>query len=304
MKSTFLSKSLLENELLEIESVSQNSTDPDLYSILYHKFFYLIDKIPFAVYRKKPGNVVFRCRQNFNGEVFKNYKQISYPPKEYITKYGRANFPHESIFYGCIPSQLSNDDDEMIAAYNACILETDKDLLSDVRGDFKTTYTVGKWAANDSESNFAYLPFSHSAFLRNPMIRNIANLFHQCALQLYPQKEVDEIIIPFQKYISFKFSARKTSKNDYILTNAFKNALLNYYNLNGGRLDGIIYSSPMTHCAAINVVLTAEFVDKFLRLDNIVMMSCDGVGKQRAFDGLTEIIDVTDGDFEVIFNKK
>ncbi len=303
MKSTLLSKNLLDKELSEIEFLTQNSSDPDLYSVLYDKFFYLVDKIPFAVYRKKPGNVVFRCRQNFNGEVFKKDKQISYPPKEHIIKYGRANFPHESVFYGCIPSQVK-EDEGIIDAYNACILETDKELLSDVRGDFRTTYTVGKWDTSESQSNFAYLPFSHKAFLKNAMIRDIANLFQQSALQHYPKKEIDEVIIPFQKYTSLKFSGSKTSKNDYILTNAFKNALLNYHNLHGEKLDGIIYSSSMTHCAAINVVLTSEFADKFLRLDKIIMMSCDGIGKHRSFDGLTEIIDVNDnGDFEVTFIK-
>ena len=70
-------------------------------------------------------------------------------------------------------------------------------------------------------------------------------------------------------------------------------------------MDGIIYSSSMTDCEAINVVLTPQFVDNFLKLDKIVMISCDGVEKHRAFDDLTGIIEVNDhGDFEVVFNKK
>jgi hypothetical protein len=285
--------------LIEIEFLTRESTNPDLYSLLYAKFFNLIYKIPFAVYRKKPGNVVFRSRQNLNGEIFENAKQITYPPKELVTEYGRANFPHEPIFYGCIPDQGTKNE-KSIDAYNACILETDKELLSDISGDFKKVYTVGKWDVTESQTNFVYLPFSHKAFLKNAMIKDIANRFAECMYHLYPREEVEEIIIPFQKYVSFKFSASKTNKNDYILTNAFKNALLNQ-NVHGNKLDGIIYSSSMTDCDAINVALTPQFVDDFLKLNKIVMRSCDGVEKHRAIDNLTDIMDVNDnGEFKVV----
>ena len=304
IKNTTLLKEFLDGELLAIESLTQESCDPDLYSVLYKKIFYLVANIPFAIYRKKPGNVIFRSRQNLNDEIFKKDKQIGYPPKENIIEYGRANFPHESVFYGCIPSQLK-EDQRSINAYNACILETDKELLTDLRGTFKKIYTVGKWDASESPSNFVYLPFSNNAFLKNAMIKDVAELFKECVYQLYSKKDVEEIIIPFQEYIAHKFSAKKSGKNDYVLTNAFKNALLNYYHIHGPKLDGIIYSSPMTDCEAINVVLTADFVDNFLRLDKVVMMSCDGVEKNRTFDGLTDIIDVNDnGEFDIVFNKK
>lgn len=114
-----------------------------------------------------------------------------------------------------------------------------------------------------------------------------------------------EVIIPFQKYVSLKFSGKKVNKNDYILTNAFKNALLNYYNLYQVKLDGIIYSSATTNCTAINVALTTQFVDKFMKLDKVVMMSCDGLEKNRIFDGLTDVIDVNDnGEFKIVYTKK
>lgn len=188
MRSTSLSKTQIERELSEIEFLTQESSNPDLYSILYTKFWHLIDKIPFSVYRKKPGDVVFRCRQNQNEEIFSSYKEITYPPKEYITEYGRANFPHESIFYGCIPSQVKEDQDS-INAYNACVLEADKELLTDKHIQFKKIYTVGKWDTRESESHFVYLPYSHKAFLRNAMIRDIVHLFENFAANHYPEKK-------------------------------------------------------------------------------------------------------------------
>jgi hypothetical protein len=303
MNSTHLSKKILEKELEEIEFLIKGFHNPDMYSILYDKFYYLIDKIPFAMYLKKPGNIVYRCRQNINNEIFKCYKQVSYPPKEYVKKYGRANLLHESTFYGCIPSQLK-EDEKAIDAYNACVLEADKELLTDIEGVFRKIYTVGKWNTIESQSHFVYLPFSHKAFLNNAMIRDVMQMFLVSVNGIYPREEVEQIIIPFQKFVALRFSAKKVNINDYILTNAFKNALINYYKAIGAAINGIIYSSPMTDCAAINVALTQEYADNFLKLDKIIMMSCDGLEKRRNFDGLTDVINVTDkGEFEVVFIK-
>src|ERR1700744_3165838 len=104
MKSTGLSQNFLLKELSEINYLAEASPNPELYSILYNKFYYLIDRIPFAISRKKPSNVVFRSRQNLNNEIFSKETDISYPPKQFVINYGRANLPNESLFYGSIPS--------------------------------------------------------------------------------------------------------------------------------------------------------------------------------------------------------
>lgn len=300
MESTGLSRDFLSKELLEINFLTEESSNPELYSILYNKFYYLIDRIPFAISRKKPSNVVFRCRQNFNNEIFNKDTDISYPPKEFVINYGRANFPNESIFYGSIPSFSTNSANSP-DAYHACILESDKELFTDEEIKFMRKYTLGQWDINEGKSIFVYLPFSNGAFLKNELIHNIAKLFYDFSHELYSKEDIEDVIIPFQKYIAHKFSAKKLHANNYILTNAFIKALFNYYNSIDGKLDGIIYSSAVTECSTVNVALLPKYVDSHLKLNKVMMMSCKGYEKQRSIDKLTDIVNVMDGKFNFIF---
>ena len=87
-----------------LEQIKHNLDHVD-YNIIYQSIADLKDKfIPTALLKK--GSFIDRVRINKPGEVFNNIQQVSYIHEKNILDncidFGRANEPHQAVFYGSI----------------------------------------------------------------------------------------------------------------------------------------------------------------------------------------------------------
>lgn len=87
-----MSKSI-EQLIASVDFSSDNAYDE------FYEIFTKIYPMPVLSVPIKAKSVMYRSRQNHNGNNFINYNDLSYPPKDVITEYSRANKPYEQIFY-------------------------------------------------------------------------------------------------------------------------------------------------------------------------------------------------------------
>ena len=134
-----------------------------------------LKQIPITTAKLQLGEYIDRVRINNSSKLFNSQKEISYITDEniiekYLTEYGRANKPHEPLFYGALRS--SKIQQNRLTAY----LETSK-LLRDnesinLEGEL---FTVSRWNVN-SELEVAEMVFSDEALKNNQYGQYLLNL--------------------------------------------------------------------------------------------------------------------------------
>jgi hypothetical protein len=111
------------------------------YQKLYYSLFGQLRIIPVTSAILKAGHHIERARINEGGEIFHSEKEISYRTDfENIRKFGRANLPGQSLFYGAIKSE------DIAHPRIINLLETSELLRNgNLVSEAELTMTVGKW---------------------------------------------------------------------------------------------------------------------------------------------------------------
>jgi hypothetical protein len=214
-----------------------------------------IKKIPIPLTKLKANSNIDRVRKNNGDKLFQNVDQLSYikdqkVKDDYLTEFGRANQPHQVIFYGAI--ETTNMQYQRITA----IAETSELFQNpdgvNLKGEF---YTVSRWT-NKSELSLAEVVFSSEAIQINPDIRRAFEKQTEFAKQV-GQDDL-EFYKDFLVFISDQFARPKQTHNDYKISTAYTNLVLIH-----PQVQGIAFPSVQTKYVGVNVAFEPQIIDEY-----------------------------------------
>jgi hypothetical protein len=207
-----------------------------------------IGKVPRFHYKIEANEVFFRSRPNDSEDYYKEVKKISYPPKDKVKNYARANKPEQSVFY-CSDTRPTS------------YLELAYDLAENTEIGESISITISLWQIveqievvliiNPNDSNQTEYSKRHKEAVDN-MLNELGEDMKEGTILLY-------------EYIAKKFSAdAKHDKSIYIITSAISNFLL------ANDQDGVMYPSVPYQENGFNIALRKGLVDDSkVRLINV-----------------------------------
>ncbi|OGS69812.1 MAG: hypothetical protein A3F91_10750 [Flavobacteria bacterium RIFCSPLOWO2_12_FULL_35_11] len=244
-----------ENLLTQLKSI-------DLRDISYQKLASLFQlgkhSLPFTTAIVPKETAIERGRINHNGEIFHSENEISYRTDiENIKKFGRANSPFQSRFYGAIPSE------DIKHARVILFTELCEEYRCEPVKYVDTTVTVGRWTVIE-EFEVAQMAFDERYFVSE----EIKKIRDNWITKLSQNNDIP--LEQFQKTLEF-FSA-EFAKPDIKHTDDYKlSCLYTDFAIHSAGLKGIFYPSCRADYKGYNIVVTPEIVEKKLRLDVVAM---------------------------------
>jgi hypothetical protein len=228
--------------------------------------------LPLAVTVLKKGAMVFRTRpiEDFPRHI----RELSYPYKpEYVSGFGRCNFPGQMIFYGAVDAR------ELSEVRVTGVSETmDFDKIDRRKRSFVAT---GKWEVM-SDVYLAELVLDADS-QKNPVTKQ-AGAFHQQQLRQLDKERraVHEQILRFH---SQELSRRNAN---YKLTSAISNLFYELElpmldSMGFFRLEGISYPSVETDGKGMNVAILPATVDLKLQPRMVLINEVVPSGEKEFF---------------------
>jgi len=223
-----------------------------------------IRQVPIATAFLHKDSFIDRVRVNKGGNLFTKEDEISYIKDQnvidnYLTQYGRANKPHQVMFYGAV------DSTEIPQQRLTSILET-SDLIKNpeavnVEGEL---ITVSRWRVLE-EILVIEIVFDDKAIANNPDTKR-AFEYQMKKIAHHPLREMGLRQIQF---FSSEFAKEIENNWDYKISVAYTDLLLHDRKLilNGFPIEGIAFPSVPSGYKGQNIVLRPEMVDKKLKLE-------------------------------------
>lgn len=239
------------NKLKELSTQLDKVEYDDIIDILKNS----IKRIPIPLSKLQANSNIDRVRKNIGETLFQNVDQLSYIKKQkiiddYLTEFGRANQPHQVIFYGAV--ETTNLKQQRITA----IAETSELFQNpdgvNLNGEF---YTVSRWT-NKSELSIAEVVFSSEAIQINPDIKRAFEKQTEFAKQV-GQDDL-EFYTDFLVFISNQFARPKQTHNDYKISTAYTNLVLKHPGV-----QGIAFPSVQTKYVGVNVAFEPKIIDEY-----------------------------------------
>lgn len=231
-------------------------------------------KIPFSTAKLKPGMLIDRVRFNSPPEetLFKSEESVSYIKDkkaiaDFLTEYGRANKPHEVIFYGAIES-TKIPTQRVTAIFEKSELLESKDSVH-LEGEL---YTLSRWEVI-KEMEVVEVVFSDLAIKSNPDTKK-AFEYHFNNIYNDPNRE---FFLRQLKFFSDEFARKINSDNDYKISVAYTDVALNH-----AGYSGIIYPSVKSDYKGQNVALKPSVIDNNLILKHVSTIRLHK-NKEKAF---------------------
>ncbi|TWP24359.1 hypothetical protein ETU10_03710 [Apibacter muscae] len=235
----------------------------ELNKISYDEIYNLlkngIKKIPLPEAKLSKGAFIDRVRKNNDNELFTHINDLGYikDPKiidKCLNSFGRANCPHQVMFYGAIETTLI-DKQRATAIFETSNLF--RHNLDSTTGEY---YTVSRWKSVE-EITLVEVVFSEYSCNNNPDIKHSYNKQIEFLQKLNLSEEDEQFFIDFLKFISDEFSKKVNIGEDYNykISAAYTNLVLENPNI-----QGIIYPSVQTASQGVNIVLPPKIVDDYL----------------------------------------
>lgn len=276
----------MNDTLLFLSQIRENLQHAS-YDLIYQSIIDMQNKyFPTAILHK--GTFIDRVRiHDKPDQVFTCKNEVSYiSDKDVISKmtsFGRANIPHQTVFYGSIETPEISQ--QRVTAY----FETTKllpqltrigDNSEEVYKNVSEIFTVSRWKLME-DIEVIEMIYSDDALKVNSITK--ASYEHQLSnLENHPLKD---LAIDQGRFFSNEF-ARKDGNNDdsnYKISAAYSNFIFNHPELKN--IAGITYPSVQSDFRGQNVVLKPSFVNRFLHLELVAMM------KFERIDGVDQPID-------------
>lgn len=251
--------------LVEIKNIINEIETSDFSQLSYNKLIQKIKTlvfIPFTTTILKKGHFIERARINKTDQIFYSEKELSYRTDyENIKSYGRANVPHNSLFYGAFKSDII----EHPRFIN--LLETSeifRNLNENTVSQADFVMTVGKWQIlNDIE--IVEVAFDENSIENSP---DVKRAFEHHSEKL--KKELPEFIEQFEfilKFFSNQFAKKEIKSHfDYIVSAAYTDLAMNWRGF-----PGITYPSVKADYIGQNIVLSPMAVEQNLKLEIAAM---------------------------------
>lgn len=212
--------------------------------------------VPVTTAKLHKGEHIDRVRLNGKTDFFNSQAELSYISNQniidkYLTEFGRANKPHEPLFYGALRStQIAQN--RLTAYCETSELIHDNKAIN-LEGEL---FTVSRWEVKE-ELIIAEIVFSDDALKANPDIRySFDNQFKQLN-----QSEHREIALRQLQLFSNEYARKTNSHHDYKISVAYSDLLLNEYGV-----DAITFPSVKSAYQGQNIVFKPKSVDKYLEL--------------------------------------
>lgn len=242
----------------KLKKCSQNLSTTS-YEEIYDLLKNGIKRIPLPIAKLWKNAYIDRVRPNKGETLFKHINNLGYIKdkdviKNVLTSFGRANNPHQVMFYGALETSLIDKPRLTAIAETSHLFRVPGTDCLD--GEH---YTVSRWETQ-KELLVVEVVFSEYALKNNPDIaksfENQKNLLQEHNLE---QEEID-FHLDFLKFISEEFSKKVSNSEDYKISAAYTNlALLD------PDVSGITYPSVQTDYFGVNIVLTPETVDQYVK---------------------------------------
>lgn len=203
--------------------------------------FLKIKKFPIILIPYPKERMIFRSRINENG-FFSKIDEIAYPKEQYVSEFGRANKPRQSLFYGS---------DNRPTSYLEFVNKLSKEKTP---GDI-FSFTIGGWEVMQT-LNLALIlnPFEKSP---TAYYQSYGVGFNEFVFQRTPP-EYQKGTIRLFNFIAEEYGQMVYNKTqEYFLTCAYSNIIFSY-----PECDGIIYPSVPRGGEGFNVALKKDVVDE------------------------------------------
>lgn len=214
-------------------------------------------------------------------------KFLKYPPKDKVLKYGRCNYPNQSILYSSFLSFTAMNESQPRTG----------DLV-----------TKTKWRVRNEQS-LKYCPIFKNQPTRdnlfNPRTHEIEEEYEK-AIQIYPPLLREQIDLLVQ-FMADAFTRRINPSNhlDYLFSAYFSNKLFN--ELEDGEIEAIYYPSVKDGLTFENLAIKPDVFDTKYDLvevkDSVCFVDPTDGNKAYLFDGLCECKDFDLATGKVLWEK-
>ncbi|TQI71181.1 hypothetical protein JM79_2108 [Gramella sp. Hel_I_59] len=241
-------------KLREYSKDLSNHTYEEIYELLKSG----IKAIPIPLAKIHKAAFIDRVRQNDGTQLFKHINDLGYIKDQdvidkILTSFGRANCPHQVMFYGALESYLIDKPRLTAIAETSTLFRNPK--LNSHSGDL---FTVSRWETSN-EFLAVEIVFSKYALANNEAVKKSyerqIKMLEEHGLE---QKEID-FHLDFLKFISEEFSKKVTNHEDYKISAAYTNIVMLHPDV-----QGIVYPSVQTDYFGINIVVPPETVDRLI----------------------------------------
>jgi hypothetical protein len=284
-------------EFESIKSLRDHSVNDENFNKAINSFYQIFQYVPLLTSHLDSLDMpLFRARPNDQKNVlFTKQTDISYNSTNIkVIQAGRFNGPTQAVFYASLPVE----DSEINPSMTAC-LETCKGLTDQNHPVKLKDFTIGRWKIK-KPFYAVNLCFDEEHLKGNKSLKNATELYIKTIRECL-NKETSDFVIGFFTYFSEMSGRRSPTKNEYYILTALFYAVKYYYWKSEQRIvHGLIYSSAMTEAKGLNIVLTADAVDSFLRLDKVAMYRFM-LDNQNTFYATpcSTAVDIVDGHFNL-----
>ena len=220
----------------------------------------------------KEGHYIDRVRINKPGQIFKSQGELSYISNPDVLKnckqFGRANEPHQSVFYGAVVSPEIKMPRAVAYFETSPILRNVDNIDMNGLNGFIETFTVSRWIIKKTievvEMVFSDDALKNSTYVKlafENQIKNYLTLCQRYNLQVDIKSLIDE-----SSFISNEFSKPVNNHLEYKISSAYIN-----YIWKNTPFKGITYPSVQSMFRGQNVALLPEVVDEYLELEKVGM---------------------------------
>lgn len=269
----------------QLKESIQRFKNLDFSKISYQKIVFSLLKdivvIPVSIAKIHEGYPIFRARINRDGEIFSSESEISYRTDyKNITEYGRANIPHQSMFYGAIESA------EVKHPRIVNLFELSELFRTPNEKDGEVIMTAGKWRIK-KEFQVIEMVFNKANIELNPDIKKAFEYQRDLMLKDHPEQieQIENVL----EFFSDEFAKRDIKGDfDYKISAAYMNMVLSQHN----ELHGITYPSVRMDSKANNIALFPESVENLLELEMVGMFKIIKKGKHSTMENIAIATDL------------
>jgi hypothetical protein len=245
------------------------------YMKIVHTLINDIVIIPSCIAKFHQGGPIYRARINKTGEVFTSENDLSYRTDiDKISRFGRANIPHQSMFYGAFESE------EVAYPRIVNLFETSELFRNPTEDDGEFIMTVGKWKAK-KEFKVIEMVFSKGNIQNVPEIKRAYK--YQKALMRKDHPDQIEQIESVLEFFSNEFAKKNIRcDSDYKISSAYSNLVLSQTT----DVHGVTYPSVRTDYKANNIALFPDSVEYFLKLEIVGMFKITKNGNNALIESI------------------
>lgn len=245
----YLSLTILEYVSTKLKDV----TYEEVYSFLENNFEY----IPAPIAKVSKGAKIDRVRPNNNKPLFKNINELSYISdqdviKNRLTYFGRANAPHQPMFYGCLTSVIEYN--RLTAISETCNYIYDESYKN-IKGE---NFTLSRWNVKE-DFLVVEIVFSDEAMKNNRYVIQSFEKQSNFLAQQYPHLD-RKFNLDFLTFISNQFAKKVNNDYEYMISVAYTNLVMQL----NPEVCGFTYPSVKTEYKGANIVLSPKTVDVYL----------------------------------------